>query len=151
MVFGYTIVATLATLNSQIANISYYYAGLTVSIVTDPATEPYPAATWIRFSCHVTGNTSMVMYDWILLCSSQQPPLVVFTYENHTDVNQFDINIRSTPSSCLDTVMCNATDQSGNSGHATWRTGRVTGEQVSLFTYLQQTLGLNCVAIETAA
>ena len=98
-----------------------------MSIITDPATEPYPAAQWIRFGCHVTGNTSMVMYDWILLCSSQQPPLVVFTYENHTDVNRFDINIRSTPSSCLDTVMCNVMDRSGNSGQATWRTGQVTG------------------------
>ena len=108
-----------------------------MSIVTDPATEPYPAAHWIRFGCHVTGNTSMVMYDWIFLCSSQQPPLVVFTFENHTDVNQFDVRIRSTPRSCLDTVMCNASDQSGNIGHATWRIGRVTGEQVliSVFTY----------------
>ena len=70
----------------------------------------------------------MVMYDWILLCSRQQPPLVVHTFENYTNVSQFDIRVRSTPPSCLDTVMCNAMDQSGNIGHATWRMGRVTGE-----------------------
>ena len=115
--------------NTTCSFTKFTHVGLTVTIVTDPATEPYPAADWIRFGCHVTGNASMVMYDWILLCSSQQPPSVVFTYENHTDVNQFDINIRSTPSSCLDTVMCNAMDRSGNIGHATWRIGRVTGEK----------------------
>ena len=105
------------------------HAGFNVSIVTDPASEPYPAADWILLSCHVTGNTSMVMYDWIFLCSSQQPPLVVLTFENHTDVNQFDMIIWSTPSICVDTVMCNAMDQSGNIGYATWRIGRVTGEK----------------------
>ena len=83
----------------------------------------------------------MVMYDWILLCSSQQPPLVVFTFENHTDVNQFDIRIWSTPSSYLDTVMCNATDQSGNSGHATWRIGQVTGEKSYSYTLLMLAIG----------
>lgn len=108
----------------------YWYAGLTVSITTLPASEPYPAAQWISFNCTVTGNTSMVVYDWVLLCSNQQPPLVVQTFENNTNVSQFDIRIRSTPSTCLDTVMCNAMDQSGNSGHATWTIGRVTGEQV---------------------
>ena len=76
----------------------------------------------------------MVMYDWILLCSNQQPPLVVSTYENYTNVSQFDLSVRSTPSSCLDTVICNALDQSGNSGNATWRIGQVTGEQVILQT-----------------
>ena len=103
---------------------------MTVSIVTDPATEPYPAAEWILFSCNVIGNTSMVVYDWILLCSRQQPPLVVQTFENHTNVSQFDIQVPSTPRSCLDTVMCSAMDRSGNSGQATWRIGRVSGEHL---------------------
>jgi hypothetical protein len=93
--------------------------------------EPFSAAEWILFSCHVTGNTSMVVYDWILLCSNQQPPLVVLTFENYTSVGQFDIRVPSAPPFCLDMVMCNVTDQSGNSGQAIWRIGRVTGETCS--------------------
>ena len=106
-------------------------AGLTVSIVTDPPSEPYPAATWIRFACHVTGNSSMVTFNWTLLCSSQDPPLIVTTFDNRVNVSQFDIRVPSTPRSCLDTVRCNASDLLGNTGHATWRIGQVTGEELS--------------------
>ena len=102
--------------------------GLTVSIETDPPSEPYPAAIWIRFSCHVSGNASTVTFNWFYLCSSHNPPMVVITYENRTNVNQFDVILRSTPPYCLDMMMCNASDLSGNSGSATWRIGRVTGE-----------------------
>lgn len=80
----------------------------------------------------------MVVYDWIMLCSSQQPPLIVETFRNYTNVSQFDVSVASTPRICLDTVMCNATDQSGNSGNATWRTGRVTGKpQISQELYFE--------------
>ena len=72
----------------------------------------------------------MVAYDWILLCSNQQPPLVVMRDENYTSVGQFNIQVSPVPLMCLDTVTCSAMDQSGNSGDATWRIGRVTGEQV---------------------
>ena len=118
-------------LYSLYLSINLISIGLSVSIVTDPAMEPYSVAEWILFSCHVTGNTSRVVYDWILLCSNQQPPLVVLTFENYTSVGEFDIRVHPAPTTCLDTVMCNVTDQSGNSGHATWRIGRVTGEPCS--------------------
>ena len=54
--------------------------------------------------------------------------MVVITFENRTNVNQYDVSLRSTPPYCLDMMMCNASDLSGNSGSATWRIGRVTGE-----------------------
>ena len=102
-------------------------AGLTVRIETFPISPPYPAADWIHFACHVTGNTSMVIYNWTLLCGSQDPPLVTNTYVNHSIVGQYDIQIRSTPSYCQDTVMCSASDTNGSTGKATWRIGRVSG------------------------
>ena len=71
----------------------------------------------------------MVTYNWTFLCGSQDPPLVVNTHVNRTNVGQFDVSIRSTSHICQDTAMCHAADQSGNTGHATWRIGRVTGKR----------------------
>lgn len=98
-----------------------------MSIVTKPASGPFIAADWIQISCHVTGNTSAVTYNWTLLCSSQDPPLVVNSRLNKTDVGEFSLSIRSTPNICQDTAKCTAADLSGNTGEATWKMGRVTG------------------------
>lgn len=98
-----------------------------MSVLSQPVLEPYPAATWIHLGCFVTGNTSKVTYNWTFLCGVHDPPFTVNTYLNHDKVGQIEISIRSTPSICQDTVMCNASDLSGNTGYATWRIGRVTG------------------------
>ena len=105
--------------------------GLTVSIETDPAAEPYPAAIWIRFSCHVLGNLSAVTFNRSFLCSSHELPLIVGdAYINRTDVGAFGVRGRSTPTTCQNSLICNASDMSGNNGSATWRLGQVTGAAV---------------------
>ena len=112
------------------------HAGLMVHIETDPPSEPYPAATWIGLSCHISGNTSMVTFNWTYLCSTQNPPTVVLSFTNRINVNQTDVYLRSTPTSCIDMMMCNASDLSGNTGFATWRFGKVTGKKARMCQYL---------------
>lgn len=103
-------------------------AGLTVWIETDPASEPYAAATWIEFGCFISGNTSMVTFNWTYLCNSHSPPTIVHTFTNRTTINESDVLFPSTDTTCLDSMLCSASDQSGNSGSASWRLGRVTGQ-----------------------
>lgn len=98
-----------------------------MSVLSQPAMEPYPAATWIYLACFVTGNTSRVTYNWTVLCGIHDPPVTVHFLLNHEKVGQFEISVRSSPLICQDTVICNASDLSGNTGYAAWRIGRVTG------------------------
>ena len=103
-----------------------------VHIETNPPSEPYPAAIWIGVSCHVSGNTSMVTFNWTYLCSTHNPPTVVLSFTNRINVNETDVIFRSAHTSCQDMMMCNASDLSGNTGFATWRLGRVTGKTITL-------------------
>ena len=95
--------------------------------MTDPPTPPYPAATWIWFRCDVV-TFLPVSYNWTGYCTSQGPRSVVFTYTNYNNTVGYTLNVRSTPTICIDTVVCSAVDSVGNSGEATWQIANVTGK-----------------------
>ena len=99
---------------------------LQVNITTDPPTPPYPAATWIRFRCGVVTSLP-VSYNWTGYCTSQGSNQVAFTFTNYINTEGYTLNVRSTPTICIDTVVCSAADWVGNSGEATWEIANVTG------------------------
>ena len=102
-------------------------AVLQVNITTDPPTPPYPAATWIWFRCDVLTSLP-VSYNWTGYCTSQGPRSVAFRHTNYSNnTGIFTSGVRSTPLSCIDTVVCNAVDSVGNSGEASRQIANVTG------------------------
>ena len=105
-------------------------AVLQVNITTDPPTPPYPAATWIRFKCDVQTQFP-VSYNWTGYCTSQGSNQVAFRHTNYNVSGIFTLGVRSTPTSCIDTIVCSAVDSMGNSGEATWQIDNVTGENNS--------------------
>ena len=102
-----------------------------MNILTDPPTPPYLAATWIWFRCGVVTSLP-VSYNWTGYCTSQGPRSVAFTYTNYNNTVGYTLNVRSTPTVCIDTVVCSAVDSVGNSGEATWQIANVTGKNYSL-------------------
>lgn len=108
---------------------SYLDVDPQVSISADIPGPPFPAAVWINFSCDVN-SSSIVTYEWTGHCTSQGLDQVVFRYpeDNITNFNQSDLRIRSTPTTCLDTIECTATDENGNVGEASFNISDVTGK-----------------------
>ena len=106
------------------------YAVLQVNITTDPPTPPYPAAIWILFRCDVLTSLP-VSYNWTGYCTSQGSNQITFRHTNFNITGIFTIRVRSTPTSCIDTVVCSAVDSMGNSGEATWQIDNVTGKNNS--------------------
>ena len=104
-------------------------------ITTDPPTPPYPAAIWIRFRCDVLTPFS-VSYNWTGYCTSQGSNRVIFRYTNYNNTGVFTLSVRSTPTVCIDTVVCSAVDSVGNSGEATWQIANVTGISLDTTTTL---------------
>ena len=104
-------------------------------ITTDPPTPPYPAAIWIRFRCDVLTPFS-VSYNWTGYCTSQGSNRVIFRYTNYNNTGVFTFQVRSTPTSCIDTVVCSAVDTMGNSGEATWLFTNITGISLDTTTTL---------------
>ena len=104
-------------------------------ITTDPPTPPYPAAIWIRFRCDVLTPFS-VSYNWTGYCTSQGSNRVIFRYTNYNNTEEFTLSVRSTPTVCIDTVVCSAVDSVGNSGEATWQIANVTGISLDTTTTL---------------
>ena len=98
-----------------------------MNITTDPPTPPYSAATWIRFKCNVQTHFP-VSYNWTGYCTSQGSNQVAFTFTNYNNTEEYTLNVRSTPTICIDTVVCSAVDSVGNSGEATWEIANVTGK-----------------------
>ena len=109
-----------------------YYLGFSVStvlqITTDPRTPPYPAAIWIRFRCDVLTPFS-ISYNWIGYCNSQGSKRVIFRSTNYNITGIVTLRVRSTPTSCIDAVVCSAVDSMGNSGEATRQIDNVTGKR----------------------
>ena len=104
-------------------------------ITTDPPTPPYPAAIWIRFRCDVLTPFS-VSYNWTGYCTSQGSNRVTFRYTNYNNTGVFTLRVRSTPTSCIDAVVCSAVDSMGNSGEATWLFTNITGISLDTTTTL---------------
>ena len=104
-------------------------------ITTDPPTPPYPAAIWIRFRCDVLTPFS-VSYNWTGYCTSQGSNRVTFRYTNYNNTGVFTLRVRSTPTSCIDAVVCSVVDSMGNSGEATWLFTNITGISLDTTTTL---------------
>ena len=104
-------------------------------ITTDPPTLPYPAAIWIRFRCDVLTPFS-VSYNWTGYCTSQGSNRVIFRYTNYNNTGVFTLRVRSTPTSCIETVVCSAVDTMGNSGEATRLFTNITGISLDTTTTL---------------
>ena len=100
---------------------------LQVNITTDPPTPPYPAAIWIRFKCDVQTQFP-VSYNWTGYCTSQGSNQVTFRHTNYNVSGVFTLGVRSTPTSCIDTIVCSAVDSMGNSGEASQWIANVTGK-----------------------
>ena len=107
-----------------------FFVCTVLQITTDPPTPPYPAAIWIRFRCDVLTPFS-VSYNWTGYCTSQGSNRVTFRYTNYNITGIFTLRVRSTPTSCIDAVVCSAVDSMGNSGETTWQINNVTGKNNS--------------------
>ena len=101
-----------------------------MNITTDPPTPPYLAATWIRFRCDVLTSLP-ASYNWTGYCTSQGSKRVAFRHANLNNTNDIILSIRSTQTSCIDTVVCSAVDSMGNSGEASQWIANVTGKNYS--------------------
>ena len=105
-----------------------------MSITTTPPSPTYQAATWIQFACQSTGI--FVTYNWTLYCAYNQPPdrpMLIAQFTDRTILGEMSLRLRSTPTSCVDTVVCSARDiVTGNTGNATWTLGMVTGMHIKL-------------------
>ena len=130
---GFSLIVSCSTImpvrcTCNIYSVHYIHAGLQVSIRTDPLSQPYPAAIWIHFACHVENAIGTVFHNWTAFCSRFSPPLIVGRIDdNENNHGEFTLRVRSTPPSCLDTLVCNANDSTGQTGNATWHAGAITG------------------------
>jgi len=82
---------------------------------------------WIRFRCDVVTALS-VSYNWTGYCINHGSNQTVFRHTNYNDTEVFTLLVRSTPTVCLDIVVCSVVDSVGNTGEGIWKITNVTGK-----------------------